>query len=188
MGLFDGKTALIFGVANKGSIAWGIAQALAGEGARLGFSYAAPELERRVRPLAESVGAELIEQCDVTDDEAMDRLFEAVGRVLICSSGLRIILNSPVCVEKTGHVLDDGTGTRRRPHTRSSPTAEDRTLPARGNAGKAQRCGKGWATGSCRQLARTDARGPSPLRPASCGSPRRGTTASRPPPSRCARS
>jgi len=75
MGLFDGKTALVVGVANKSSIAWGIAQALHAEGARLGFSYAAPGLERRVRPLAESIGAELLEECDVTDDAALDRLF-----------------------------------------------------------------------------------------------------------------
>lgn len=78
MGLLDGKTALVVGVANRGSIAWGIAQALHQEGARLGFSYAAPGLERRVRPLAESVGAELIEECDATDDAALDHLFEHV--------------------------------------------------------------------------------------------------------------
>ena len=81
MGLFDGKTALIVGVANKSSIAWGIAEALHDEGARLGFSYAAPDLERRVRPLAEGVGAELIEECDATDDVAIDRLFAQVERV-----------------------------------------------------------------------------------------------------------
>ena len=78
MGLLEGKTALIFGVANKYSIAWGIAQALHAEGAELAFSYAIPQLERRVRPLAESVGARLIEECDVTDDTAIDRVFEKV--------------------------------------------------------------------------------------------------------------
>ncbi len=81
MGLFDGKTALIVGVANKSSIAWGIAEALHAEGARLGFSYAAPDLERRVRPLAESVDAELIEACDVGDDAAIDRLFAKTQQV-----------------------------------------------------------------------------------------------------------
>ena len=81
MGLFDGKTALIVGVANKSSIAWGIAEALREEGARLGFSYAPGDLERRVRPLAESVGAELIEECDVDDDAAIDRLFEKAEQV-----------------------------------------------------------------------------------------------------------
>src|SRR5690606_5798248 len=78
MGLLEGKTALIFGVANKYSIAWGISQVMHREGAELAFSYAGPKLERRVRPLAESVGAKLIEECDVTDDAAMDRVFETV--------------------------------------------------------------------------------------------------------------
>ena len=54
MGLLSGKTALIFGVANKRSIAWGIAQAFHEHGAQLGFSYAGEILEKRVRPLAES--------------------------------------------------------------------------------------------------------------------------------------
>ena len=54
MGLYDGKTALIFGVANKDSIAWGIAQALHAQGAELAFSYGIPQLEKRVMPLAES--------------------------------------------------------------------------------------------------------------------------------------
>jgi enoyl-[acyl-carrier protein] reductase I len=78
MGLFEGKTALIFGVANKNSIAWGIAQALHREGCELAFSYAIPQLEERVRPLAESVGAKLIEECDVTDDAAIARVFAKV--------------------------------------------------------------------------------------------------------------
>ncbi len=81
MGLFDGKTALIVGVANRNSIAWGVAQALHAEGARVGFSYADPSLENRVRVLAESVDAGLIEECDVTDDVAIDRVFERVGDV-----------------------------------------------------------------------------------------------------------
>jgi enoyl-[acyl-carrier protein] reductase I len=78
MGLFDGKTALIFGVANERSIAWGIAQALHREGCELAFGYGAPMLEKRVRPLAESVGARLVELCDVTDDTAIERVFEKV--------------------------------------------------------------------------------------------------------------
>ena len=76
MGILDGKTALIFGVANDHSIAWGISQAFAREGARLGFSYAAPTLEKRVRPLAESLGSTFIEQCDVADDAAIEAVFE----------------------------------------------------------------------------------------------------------------
>ncbi len=79
MGSFAGKRGLIFGVANKNSIAWGIAQALAEEGAELGFSYAGAFLEKRVMPLAEQVGSRFVEECDVTDDGAIDELFEKVG-------------------------------------------------------------------------------------------------------------
>lgn len=79
MGLFDGKRGMIFGVANKNSIAWGIAQALAAEGASLGFSYAGEVLEKRVTPLAESVGSTFIEECDVTNEEAIDGLFAKVA-------------------------------------------------------------------------------------------------------------
>ncbi len=68
MGLLTGKKALIFGVANDHSIAWGISQAFHREGATLGFSYAGEKLERRVRPLAEQVGSTFVEPCDVTND------------------------------------------------------------------------------------------------------------------------
>src|SRR5213593_2457798 len=85
MGLLDGKTALIFGVANDHSIAWGIAQAFAREGATLGFSYAGEVLERRVRPLAASVGSTFVEPCDVTSDEeiaaVMKKAREAFGEI-----------------------------------------------------------------------------------------------------------
>ena len=73
MGLLDGKKALIFGVANDHSIAWGIAKALHDEGATLGFSSVESLLERRVRPLAESIGATFIEACDVSSDDAAPR-------------------------------------------------------------------------------------------------------------------
>lgn len=79
MGTFDGKRGLIFGFANKNSIAWGIAQALAEEGAEIGFSYAGDFLEKRVRPLAEEVGSRFIEECDVSDDAAIDELFVKAG-------------------------------------------------------------------------------------------------------------
>jgi len=74
MGLMDGKTALIFGVANERSIAWGIAKAFHDQGARLGFSYAGEALERRVRPLAESVGSVFVEPCDVAKDEEIEQV------------------------------------------------------------------------------------------------------------------
>jgi enoyl-[acyl-carrier protein] reductase I len=69
MGLLDGKTALIFGLANERSIAWGITQAMHREGARIGVSYAGEALERRVRPLADKIQCKWVEQCDVTKDE-----------------------------------------------------------------------------------------------------------------------
>ncbi len=81
MGLLDGKVALIFGVANKYSLAWGIAQALAAEGAEVGFSYAMDKLERRVRPLAESLNARFIERCDVTSDQEIAETFAQVSEV-----------------------------------------------------------------------------------------------------------
>ena len=76
MGLLSGKTALVFGVANDHSIAWGIAQAMAREGAALGFSYAGEALGRRVRPLAASVNSTFVEPCDVTRDEDIEAVFE----------------------------------------------------------------------------------------------------------------
>jgi enoyl-[acyl-carrier protein] reductase I len=85
MGLLSGKTALIFGVANDHSIAWGISQAFAREGAQLGFSYQGEILEKRVRPLAESVGSKFVEACDVTKDEdiaaIMDKAKAAYGEI-----------------------------------------------------------------------------------------------------------
>ncbi|MDO9347985.1 MAG: SDR family oxidoreductase, partial [Anaerolineales bacterium] len=71
MGLLDGKTALIFGLANERSIAWGNTQAMHAQGAKIGISYAGEALERRVRPLAASVGCTFVESCDVTQDEDM---------------------------------------------------------------------------------------------------------------------
>ena len=76
MGLMDGKVALIFGVANKNSIAWGITQALHREGATIGLSYAGEMLEKRVLPLAEEIGCDFVEQCDVTSDAQLDAVFD----------------------------------------------------------------------------------------------------------------
>ena len=73
--LMQGKKGLVMGVANASSIAWGIASQLAAQGAELAFTYMGEGLERRVRPLAESVGAKLLIQADVTDDASMDSAF-----------------------------------------------------------------------------------------------------------------
>ncbi|MFL5778374.1 MAG: enoyl-ACP reductase [Chloroflexota bacterium] len=76
MGLLEGKTALIFGVANDHSIAWGIARSLHAEGATIGFCSVESLLDRRVRPLAESIGSTFVEPADVQSDEDIGRVFE----------------------------------------------------------------------------------------------------------------
>jgi enoyl-[acyl-carrier protein] reductase I len=74
MNLLQGKTALVFGVANERSIAWGITKAFHAQGARVGLSYAGEVLERRVRPLAESIGCTFVESCDVTKDDQIQQV------------------------------------------------------------------------------------------------------------------
>ena len=78
MGLMDGKVALIFGVANKNSIAWGITQKLHEEGATIALSYGAEVLEKRVKPLAEEIGCDFVELCDASKDEDLDAVFAKV--------------------------------------------------------------------------------------------------------------
>ena len=75
MGILEGKKALVFGVANKRSIAWGIVEAFLREGATVGISYAGEVLEKRVLPLAEEAGIAFVEQCDVTSDEQIAATF-----------------------------------------------------------------------------------------------------------------
>lgn len=85
MGLLDGRKALVFGVANDHSIAWGIAQALHAQGATVGFSSVESLIERRVRPLAESIGATFVEPADVTNqadvERVVDRWRETYGEI-----------------------------------------------------------------------------------------------------------
>ena len=76
MGLLDGKKALIFGLANNRSIAWGISETFHEQGANIGISYGIPKLEKRVRPLAEKIDVEFIELCDVTKDGDIDAVFQ----------------------------------------------------------------------------------------------------------------
>jgi enoyl-[acyl-carrier protein] reductase I len=77
--LFEGKRVLVCGIANERSIAWGIAEAMHREGASLILTYAGATLEKRVRPLADQVGAELVLPCDVGDDEEVERCFAQVA-------------------------------------------------------------------------------------------------------------
>ena len=76
--LMYGKRGLVMGVANDRSIAWGISKALAQHGAELAFTFQGDALEKRVRPLAESVGSQLVLPCDVTDSNDIDNVFFAL--------------------------------------------------------------------------------------------------------------
>jgi enoyl-[acyl-carrier protein] reductase I len=89
-GMLDGKRALVAGVANKRSIAWAIAQALHGAGAELAFTYQGERLEGSVRKLAAEVGSEDVIECDVSDDDSIDRAFAAVA----AAGGIDIMVHS----------------------------------------------------------------------------------------------
>ncbi len=79
MSLMDGKRGLVMGVANDRSIAWGIAKALADAGAELAFSYQGEAFGKRVEPLAESIGSDVLVDVDVTDPASMDACFATLG-------------------------------------------------------------------------------------------------------------
>ena len=77
--LMAGKRGVVMGVANARSLAWGIARTLATHGAELAFTFQGEAIEKRVRPLAESVGADLLLPCDVTDEDSIDGVFDALA-------------------------------------------------------------------------------------------------------------
>jgi enoyl-[acyl-carrier protein] reductase I len=78
--LMAGKKGLIMGVANDRSLAWAISEAAAKHGAELAFTYQGEALEKRVRPLAESVGSKLVLSCDVTEDGSLDAVFAEIEK------------------------------------------------------------------------------------------------------------
>ena len=78
-GVMHGKKGLIMGVANDRSIAWGIAAKLAEQGAELAFTFQGEALQKRVTPLATSVGSDLVMPCDVTDETSMDQVFSTLA-------------------------------------------------------------------------------------------------------------
>jgi enoyl-[acyl-carrier protein] reductase I len=105
-GLLAGKKALVFGVANDHSIAWGIAKALHDQGARVGFSSMPSLIKRRVRPLANSIGSTFVEGCDVRDDDEIKRVFE---RWQAKEGQLDILVHAVAYAEKedlVGHFAD----------------------------------------------------------------------------------
>jgi enoyl-[acyl-carrier protein] reductase I len=104
---FEGKRALIFGVANERSIAWGITRALQAAGCTdFAFTYAGEVLEKRVRPLAESVEAKLILPCDVTSDDDVSRTFDRISETW---DGIDVLVHSIAFARKEdleGRFLD----------------------------------------------------------------------------------
>jgi enoyl-[acyl-carrier protein] reductase I len=78
--LMQSKRGLVMGVANNRSIAWGIAKAVAAQGASLAFTYQGDALKKRVEPLASEVGSKLVLPCDVTDKASVDAVFAELGR------------------------------------------------------------------------------------------------------------
>lgn len=78
--MLEGKKILICGVANDWSMAWAIAQKCAAAGAEIAMPYAMPALEKRVKPLAESIGAKFVRECNVQDDAQMDALFADIKK------------------------------------------------------------------------------------------------------------
>ncbi|HEY7131990.1 MAG TPA: enoyl-ACP reductase [Candidatus Limnocylindrales bacterium] len=106
MGLLEGKRALIFGVANDHSIAWGIARALHDEGAEVGFSSIESLIGKRVRPLAESIGSTFVEPCDVQDDDDISRVFARWGET---HDGLDVLVHALAFAKRedlTGRFVD----------------------------------------------------------------------------------
>ena len=77
--LMAGKRGLIMGLANEKSIAWGIARAVADQGAELAFSYQGEALKKRVGPLAAQLGSDFLTECDVADESSLDALFATIG-------------------------------------------------------------------------------------------------------------
>jgi enoyl-[acyl-carrier protein] reductase I len=104
--LMAGKRGLIMGVANKMSIAWGIAKACADQGAELAFTYQGDALKKRVEPLAAEIGGHVLGHCDVTDPATLDSTFDAVGKLW---GGLDFVLHAIAWADKdelTGRYVD----------------------------------------------------------------------------------
>src|SRR5512134_361858 len=91
-GRFEGKHALVLGVANQRSIAWAIARRLADEGAQIAFTYQGERIEKNVRDLGETVSSPLVTECDVRADEDIARVFTEVGETF--GGGLDILVHS----------------------------------------------------------------------------------------------
>ena len=109
-GLMAGKRGLVMGVANERSIAWGIAKAMAAEGAELAFSYQGEAFGRRVEPLAASLGSQLLLDVDVSDDASLDAAFARLAEVW---GGLDFLVHAIAFSDKaelTGRFINTSRG------------------------------------------------------------------------------
>ena len=104
----QGKRGLIMGLANDRSLAWGIARAVAGQGAELAFSYQGEALEKRVRPLAAELGSDMLVDCDVSSMDALDTTFAELG-----SAGTASISSSTRSAIRTRTSCAGNSSTRR---------------------------------------------------------------------------
>src|ERR1044072_5617055 len=91
-GRFEGKQALVLGVANRRSIAWAIAERLAAEGAQLAFTYQGERIEKSVRDLASTVDPKPVTACDVRSDDDLDRVFAETAEAF--GGGLDLLVHS----------------------------------------------------------------------------------------------
>ncbi|MDH7796523.1 MULTISPECIES: enoyl-ACP reductase FabI [unclassified Beijerinckia] len=109
-GILAGKRGLVMGVANNRSIAWGIAKAAHDQGAQLAFTFQGEALEKRVRPLADSLGAFVAGHCDVTDEASMDAVFAAIEKEW---GGIDFVVHCIAFSDKdelTGRYVDTSAG------------------------------------------------------------------------------
>ena len=102
----EGKRALVLGVANERSIAWGITRKLAAEGADVALTYLGDTLEKRVRPLAEKVGADLVLPCDASQDDQIESMYQTIREKW---GGLDILVHAIAFADRedlTGRFVD----------------------------------------------------------------------------------
>ncbi|HEV2170223.1 MAG TPA: SDR family oxidoreductase, partial [Candidatus Binatus sp.] len=97
MGIVQGKRALIVGVANDKSLAWSIAQTLAAEGAEIAMTYQGEILEKRVRPLAAQIEADVIGELDVNNDDQIAQVFAAIKQKW---NGLDLLVHAVAFAER----------------------------------------------------------------------------------------
>ena len=131
MGQVSGKKALVLGLANDRSLAYGIAQHLVAEGATLAVTYQGEALEERVRRLAETLNSPLVLPCDVADDAAIDRLFDVIGKEM---GGIDLLVHAVAYAEKEDLVGPYYTVSRAGFHKALDIGAYSLTAMARGAA------------------------------------------------------